>query len=164
MDAGAAVDLAALGNGAMSGGVLGVAARLLPDLIGMLRAKFERDHEYRMCKLSGEQAQAQAQQALQAAPIDQRDIETIIAASQQQKLTGVHWVDLLSATVRPVLMYWWMTIYTFHKLAAFLTLVIASHPGYSTAVLHLWSPDDVTILFSLISYFTLDRTLRRGRP
>ncbi len=66
--------------------LLGAGLRLLPEVIGLFKARGERDHEYRMTQLQLDIDKARAQQALDLAhqqgqiASDKAEMDALIAA------------------------------------------------------------------------------------
>lgn len=146
-------------GGLLSGGLF----RLLPEVLSLFKGRSERDHEYRMAELSGRQAKemADARLAIGEQRLQSADIEAIIEATKAQAQTsGIGWADALSATVRPVVTYWWLALYTAYQIS----IIIASFQagGSVTATLiDAWGPEDQAVMASIFSFWFVDRSLRK---
>lgn len=100
------------------GGLLGGAFRLAPEILKWLDRKGERGHELAMQdkalefeKLRGAQRMAEIGAAAEAA-WNVGAIEALReAVTAQGRPSGVTWIDALSASVRPVITYWFMGLY-----------------------------------------------------
>lgn len=70
------------------------------------------------------------------------------------------WVLSLSASVRPVLSYWFVFLYT---VAKFATLYLAMNEGipFAQAIRAAYTEFDGTILASIVSFYFADRSLRK---
>lgn len=109
------------------------------------------DHDAALRKLDAESADSAAEwQALQ----------TAIDAQAREAAAAGGWVAALSASVRPVLSYWFAVIYTIAKFAAF---YMALHAGveFGTAVKALYTEFDGAVFASVVSFYFADRALRR---
>lgn len=160
-------DLLSGALGTVLGSGLGFVARLAPEVIKVFTAKGDRDHEYRMAQLSGQQAQAgyDARRDDARLEVEKLDIQALIAGVQAQgRRTGSKIIDGLSASVRPVISYWWMALFTAVKVAG-ITRALAEGDSVTAAVLGCWNPEDQAILASIIAFWFLDRSIRRsGAP
>jgi hypothetical protein len=106
------------------GGGLGGAMRVVPEVMKLLQAKDERKHELAMTKV---QLEIDAQRSKGQIDVLQAQGENSDIAGQQAifleaiksqgQLTGVKWIDALNATVRPVITYWWLLLFTTYKIA-----------------------------------------------
>lgn len=156
------MDILADGISTILGTGVGFLARLAPEIIKVFTAKGDRDHEFRMAQLSGQQAQAGYDARRDDARLDleKMDIQAMIAATQAQaRRSGIKLIDALSASVRPVISYWWMALFTAVK-AASLYSALGQGNSIVVAVLGCWDGQDQTILASIISFWFLDRTMR----
>ena len=159
-----------IGTGAdvLSGGLFGGILRLAPEVLRLFTSKADRAHEYRMAQLSLEAAKATADGRLAeireagAQQIDIKGIAALEAAVRAQgRPTGVAWADAMSATVRPIVTYWWLAIYTAVK-AALITLALGTGDGWANAVVGIWTPFDSATFGGIISFWFLDRVMRKA--
>jgi hypothetical protein len=101
------------------GGLLGGAFRLAPEILKWLDRKGERSHELAMQdkalefeKLRGAQRMAEIGAGADAA-WNVGAIETLReAVAAQGQRSRVRWADALSVSVRPVITYWFMALYS----------------------------------------------------
>lgn len=147
--------------------VFGGLLRFAPEVLRMLTAKRDQDHEFRMRQLDFEQAKQLRQLDMQRsdmeaqASLDVRGIEALIeGVKAQSALTGVRWIDALSQSVRPFLTYWWMALYSAVKFAT-LTVMWGSSDGWANAFLIIWTEADMGILGGIINFWFLDRVIRK---
>lgn len=151
------------------GGLLGGAFRLAPEILKWLDRKGERGHELAMQdkalefeKLRGAQRMAEIGAAADAAwntgAIDA--LKEAVAAQGHQ--SGVRWVDALSASVRPVITYWFMGLYCAAKTAAFGAAVTAG-AGWGEAILHAWTDADQALWAGVLNFWFLGRVFDRVR-
>ena len=152
------------------GGLLGGAFRLAPEILKWLDRKGERGHELAMQdkalefeKLRGAQRMAEIGAAADAAwntgAIDA--LKEAVAA--QGRRSGVRWADALSASVRPVITYWFMALYCAAKTAAF-GAALSAGADWSTAVLHTWTEADQALWAGVLNFWFLGRVFEKVRP
>lgn len=145
--------------GTLLGGVL----RLIPEWMGMRDKDAERRHELNLLKAEGELARQNANFALKQedVKVDGKYLDALVAASQAQAVkTGITWVDALSASVRPILTYWWVGLYSLVKVA-FLSVAINSNVPWDQAIISIWSEQDWAILSSIIGFWYVSRSINK---
>ena len=151
------------------GGLLGGAFRLAPEILKWLDRKGERGHELAMQdkalefeKLRGVQRMAEIGAAADAAwntgAIDA--LKEAVAAQGHQ--SGVRWADALSASVRPVITYWFMGLYCAAKTAAFAAALTAG-AGWGEAIVHAWTEADQALWAGVLNFWFLGRVFDRVR-
>ena len=151
------------------GGLLGGAFRLAPEILKWLDRKGERGHELAMQdkalefeKLRGAQRMAEIGAAAEAAwntgAIDA--LKEAVAAQGQR--SGIGWADALSASVRPVITYWFMALYCAAKTATFAAGVGAG-AGWGDAILHVWTDADQALWAGVLNFWFLGRVFDRVR-
>ena len=129
--------------------------RLAPEVFKLINDKADKAHELQMTQLQMEvekvRAQTQmdaaaAQQALQQATAQMQAYAD--AVKGQGQMTGVRWIDGINQSVRPVLTYWWMTLFTAWKI--------------NQIELHglVWNQDDWGILSMILGFWFVDRAIR----
>lgn len=163
--------LETLGGGVL-GSVLGGVFRLVPEFLKAFDRKNERNHELsmfdRQCKLE-EQRGAQKMAEIGAQrdlAVDAGAMTAFNAAIEQQtemvKAAGRGWVASLSASVRPIVTYWvlllWSFIHCWYAYSAW-----ASGAAPDTVFQTMMSPDFAALVAGTINFWFLDRTLaKRG--
>lgn len=150
----------------LAGGAL---TRLVPEVLKFMDRRGERGHELSMFdkqlradELKGAQRlaeiSAQAESALNAG-----ELTALIEATRAQGArTGVPFVDAINALMRPLLTFWWcVALYTAALWAQYHQLTVH---GLATAeaILRLWGPEERLIANSIISFWFVDRSLRKG--
>jgi hypothetical protein len=165
------IDMFELLGGGVIGSLLGGVFRLAPEVIKFFDKKNERDHELLMfgqqCQLEtlrGQQKLAEIG-AQREATVDAGVMNAFNSAIEQQtemvKAAG-GWVASLSASVRPIVTYWILFIWSFiHIWFAWNAWVTGASPD---AVFKLMMSGDMAALVSgTLNYWFLDRTLaKRG--
>jgi len=156
-------------SGGILGGVFGGIFRLAPEVLKFFDKKNERSHELAMfehqCdleKIRGQQKLAEIGAQREAA-VDVGAMDAFNAAIQQQaemtKAAG-GWAAALSASVRPVVTYWVLLIWSFvHVWFAWNAWTAGLPP--SEVFKQLMSPDFSALLSGTINYWFLDRTLKQ---
>jgi hypothetical protein len=148
--------------------VFGGIFRMLPELLGVFKAKRDADHEFRMTELQLKIDEARAKHALDLA---HAQAEIAAAAGEmnawaeairaQSTPTGIGWIDALSSSVRPVLTYWWVII--LYSGAKLLQVIVGMQAGVALAdfVPILVTEFDRTVIGSILSFWFVDRSLRK---
>ena len=152
------------------GGFLGGAFRLAPEILKWLDRKGERGHELAMQdkalefeKLRGAQRMSEIGAAADGA-WNTGAIETLRDAVRAQgEKTGLEWADALSSSVRPVITYWFMTLYCAAKTAAF-AAALSAGADWGTAVLHAWTEADQALWAGVLNFWFLGRVFDKVRP
>lgn len=151
------------------GSLFGGLFRLAPELIKWADRKDERKHELSMFdkqldadKLKGDQALLLARTQADAS-IGAAEIQAIIEATKAQATqTGIKFVDAISALMRPVITFWWVIVLYSAALASrFAVLVQQEGATNIEAIIALWGPDEKAIVASIISFWFVDRSLRK---
>lgn len=151
------------------GTLFGGLFRMAPEILKWMDRKDERKHELSMFdkqleadRMKGDQALAQIN-AQSAATIGVAEVQAIIEATKAQAVqTGIRWVDGINALMRPLITFWWVVVlYTAALVAQYLFLI----DGGSTmaqAILKLWGVEEKALVASIISFWFVDRSLRKG--
>jgi hypothetical protein len=159
-----------LGGGVL-GSLLGGVFRLAPEVLKWLDKKNERHHELQMfdrqCQLEAQRGAQKLQEigAQREAAIDAGVMDAFNAAIQQQtemvKAAG-GWVASLSASVRPVVTYWILAVWSFVHIWFAWQAHLMGMPA--TEVFRLaMSADFAALVSGTLNYWFLDRTLaKRG--
>jgi len=158
-------------GGGLLGGIFGGIFRLAPEVLKWLDKKNERQHELamfdRQCELEAQRgAQKLAEIGAQReAAIDVGVMDAFQAAINQQaemvKAAG-GWAAKLSASVRPVVTYWILLLWSSAH-AVFMWNAWTSGIPAVEVFRQIMSPDFAALLSGTINYWFLDRTLaKRG--
>ena len=151
------------------GTIVGGLLRLLPEGLKFWQSKKDSDHEYRMAQLNFDSLKFQAEKSIDLKRLDGEiqmstgELQAIIEGNKVQGTqVGIKWVDALNQSVRPVLTYYYATMYAMVKLAVYCTY-LTDGIDWKQSMIMLWSPDDMAVWASIVSFFFLDRTLRKSR-
>ena len=158
-------------SGGILGSVFGGLFRMAPEVLKFFDKKNERQHELamfaRQCELEtlrGQQKLAEIGAQREAA-VDVGVMDAFQAAIEQQatmvKAAG-GWAASLSASVRPVVTYWVLFVWSFiHVWFAWNAWVTGAPPVEVFKI--MMSPDFSALLAGTINFWFLDRTLaKRG--
>ena len=150
--------------GMLGGGVF----RLIPFVVDFFKQKNDQAHELAMTQL---QLQIDAAKAVQA--IDLAHAQAGIALNQgemeawgkaidgQSKLTGIAWLDGLSASVRPMLTYYWCVGLYGSSKVILVTVAYQSGAALSAYVPILITEFDRSVIGSMLGFWFVDRALRK---
>lgn len=157
-----------LGGGVL-GSLLGGLFRLAPEVLKFMDKKNERQHELQMfeqqCQLEAQRGAQKLQEigAQHAMTIDAGVMTALDSAIKQQAemVKGAsQWVANLSATVRPVVTYWVLGIWSFaHVWFAWNAWLAGASPG--DVFRTMMSADFAALVAGTLNYWFLDRTLQK---
>lgn len=158
-------------GGGILGSFLGGFFRLAPEIVKYFDRKDERNHElhmfHRQCELEKARGEIKLAEinAQRDATIDAGVIQAVQSAVEQQsEMTKVAggWVASLSASVRPVVTYWVLLLWSFiHAWYAFSAWKVGA-PASEVFRL-MMSADFAALVSGTLNYWFLDRTLsKRG--
>ena len=159
-------------GGGILGSLIGGAFRLAPEVLKWLDKKNERAHELamfdRQCELEAQRGAQKLQEigAQRDMAVDMGVMDAFKAAIDQQadmvKAAGKGWVASLSASVRPVVTYWVLFLWSFiHAWFAFTAYAAGATP--SEVFKTMMTADFAALVAGTINYWFMDRTLaKRG--
>lgn len=138
--------------------LIGFVSSLIPDAMKLLRDQADRRHELTILQLQLEQ-----QKQGQSARIE--EIRTQADGAQAQALyktyrTGIHWVDALNGTVRPVLAYAFFALYALVKAWQFMLLPAVPLPWHLEM---LWNEEDRAIFAGIMAFYFGQRAMSKVR-
>ena len=159
--------------------VVGGIGRLLPEVLGYFKQGQENAHELalvdkqvELAKVQGEQKRAeiaaqgdQDRQTLgaqtEANTVGAWDNALIEAIKTATAPTGNKMIDALSASVRPILTYWWcLLLYTAHKVVL-LFVAWQGHAALGDFAPLVLTEFDRAVVGSIIGFWFADRALRK---
>ncbi|MFZ9066243.1 MAG: hypothetical protein ACO23R_02605 [bacterium] len=150
------------------GGLMGGVFRIVPEFLKLFDRKNERAHELAMlnaemefAKLRGQIVEKQTQAVMTAAELsamEQAFIEQGKTAAKAGKF-----VSAVSALVRPIVTYWFVTLYSLVKSATF-SIAMAQGGRWQDVVLSIWSDDDMGILTLILTFWFVGRVWERQKP
>lgn len=148
-------------------GVFGGALRLAPEILKILDRKYEREHELSLLKQEQEFAKTQAEAQLRTGEQNLviKELDAVTSAIEEQGATAraAGWfIAAVSALVRPAVTYMFLTAYFLVKLALY-SMAIDQGGTWDQVILQLWTKDDVSILFMIISFWFVGRVYERNQ-
>jgi hypothetical protein len=151
------------------GGLMGGAFRLTPEILKWIDRKGERVHELAIREKTLElerirsAARANDQKIEADASKHASTINTLeTAVSTQGRATGVKWADALSSSVRPVITYWFMTLYCAAKAAVFVS-VFQNGGEWAVAVKQSWTDADQALWAGVLNFWFLGRVFDKPK-
>ena len=158
-------------SGGLLGSIFGGVFRLAPEVLKWLNKKSEMAHELNMFKFQCDLEAQRGQQKLaeigaqREAAIDVGVMSAFQSAIGQQatmvKAAG-GWVASLSASVRPVVTYWVLFVWSFIHVWFAYNAWLSGAPA-TEVFKTMMTPDFSALLSGTINYWFLDRTLsKRG--
>ncbi len=151
------------------GTIFGGVFRMAPEILKWLDRKDERAHELSMFdkQLEADKQRGQIDidkiNAQADANIGAAEVQAIIEATKAQAVqTGIKWVDAINSLMRPTITFWWVIVLYTAALVAQYVAILDGGTNYLQAILKLWGPDEKAIVASIISFWFVDRSLRKG--
>lgn len=157
-------------GGGVLGSLLGGLFRLAPELFKLLDKRDERRHELMMFEQQVDLEKKRGQMRLEEIgaerdlSVDTGVVAAFDSAIRQQadmvKAAGRGWVASLSASVRPVVTYWVLAVWTFiHLWFAWQSHAQGAAPD--VVFKSMMSADFAALVAGTINYWFLDRTLKQ---
>lgn len=151
------------------GTLFGGLFRLAPEIMKLWDRKNERAHEALMFDKQVEQDRLRASaeidriHAQSAGAVELAELQGLIAATEAQgKPSGNTFADAINTLMRPLITFWWVIVlYTLSMAAQFYILYIAGN-SVPEAYLKIWGPEEKAIVASIISFWFMDRSIRKG--
>jgi hypothetical protein len=158
-------------SGGLLGSIFGGIFRMAPEILKYFDKANERKHELNMFKFQCDLEAQRGQQKLaeigaqREAAIDVGVMDAFQSAIEQQatmvKAAG-GWVASLSASVRPMITYWILFVWSFIHVWFAWNAWLAGAPA-TEVFKTMMTPDFSALLSGTINYWFLDRTLsKRG--
>lgn len=156
-------------GGGILGSLLGGMFRIVPEVLKFLDRKNERQHELKMFeqqvsleKQRGDQKLAEIG-AQHGMAVDSGILDAFKGAIDQQarmvETAGRGWVASLSASVRPVVTYWILGLWSFvHIWFAWSAWLAGASPR--EVFVTVMSADFAALVAGTLNYWFLDRTLK----
>lgn len=150
---------------ALAGGAL----RVVPELFNFFNRRGERKHELALGQQQMELLKLQSSTHLSEIAATSEAAQTAAALAAltesikaQAAPTGVKWVDAMSALVRPV---WTFLILLSWETVKVVNTGVALYRGmeWTSAQALLWNADDTSMLSTLMTFWFLDRVIRKAK-
>ena len=137
------------------GSLLGFGTSIFPSILEFFQDSKEKKHELAamemQLKLMDKQTELNIKETrvngeMEAMALELKaELASVKAAHQPQQMIGIGWVDALRGSVRPIITYWFMALYTYSKW----TLYMAQEP--------VWSEYDLALFSTILSFWFGDR-------
>lgn len=151
------------------GSLLGGIFRLVPEMFKFFDRKDERKHELAMLDKNLEADRLKAEHGEKLAQIESdralgvAELSGLIEATKAQAIkTGIGFVDAINSLMRPMITFWWVILLNGAALAAQFIVLMNGGEQWFGALLKLWGPDEKAIVASIVSFWFIDRALRKG--
>ena len=149
------------------GSLLGGVFRIVPEVMKLWDAKNERAHELAMLGKEMEFAQLKGEISMleQETVLMGKELDAMTEALKEQGETAraSGWfISAISAAVRPLVTYWFVTLYSIVKLASILMAVDAG-AEWKEVLVSSWSEDDMALLMMVLTFWFVGRVWDRTR-
>lgn len=149
------------------GSLLGGVFRIVPEVMKLWDAKNEREHELKMLGKEMEFAQIKGE-------ISMREQETVLMGKELDAMTEAlreqgetarasgQFISAISAAVRPLITYWFVTLYSIVKLASIL-MAIDAGAEWKEVLVSSWTTDDMALLMMILTFWFVGRVWDRTK-
>jgi hypothetical protein len=149
------------------GSLLGGVFRIVPEVMKLWDAKNEREHELAMLGKEMEFAQIKGEISMreQETTLMGKELDAMTEALKEQGETARasgQFISAISAAVRPLVTYWFVTLYSIVKLASILMAVDAG-AEWKEVLVSSWSEDDMALLMMVLTFWFVGRVWDRTR-
>jgi hypothetical protein len=149
------------------GSLLGGVFRIVPEVMKLWDAKNEREHELKMLGKEMEFAQVKGEIAMreQETVLMGKELDAMTEALKEQGETARasgQFISAISAAVRPLVTYWFVTLYSIVKLASILMAVDAG-AEWKEVLVSSWSEDDMALLMMVLTFWFVGRVWDRTK-
>lgn len=148
------------------GGVFGGLLRLAPEFFKLFDRANERKHELAMLNAEMEFAKVRGEIAMRQteANMTMAEMDTMAEAFKEQAATAAaagKVIAGISALVRPGITYAFTAAYFLVKYAMF-ELAMLQSGDWKEVLISIWTKDDMTVLFMIISFWFVGRVYDRA--
>lgn len=149
------------------GSLLGGVFRIVPEVMKLWDAKNEREHELKMLGKEMEFAQIKGEISMreQETVLMGRELDAMSVALKEQGETAraSGWfISAISAAVRPLITYWFVTLYSIVKLASIL-MAIDAGAEWKEVLVSSWTADDMALLMMILTFWFVGRVWDRTK-
>lgn len=138
--------------------IIGFLSSSLPSLLNYFQDKTDKAHELEILKLQIQAQQVSANNQLEAIKA-LSEANEMIALHNSEKPTGT-WVDILNASVRPIIAYLFFLSYVVTRIFLYFHLE-ASGASFDLMVQTLWDDQDMSILAGILSFYYGSRVFEK---
>jgi hypothetical protein len=149
------------------GSLLGGVFRIVPEVMKLWDAKNERSHELAMLGKEMEFAQIKGEIAMreQETTLMGKELDAMTEALKEQGETARasgQFISAISAAVRPLVTYWFVTLYSIVKLASIL-MAIDAGAEWKEVLVSSWTEDDMALLMMVLTFWFVGRVWDRTK-
>jgi hypothetical protein len=149
----------------VASGGLGGLLRLAPEIMKGFDRKHERAHELAMMQIEIQIVEKRLEHEMRKvdAAMTMAEMDAISQAVKEQGQTARaagKFVAAISALVRPLITYWYVFLYSAVKIVA-MWMAVESGANWKEVLVNSWTTEDMAILFMIISFWFVGRTLDR---
>lgn len=149
------------------GSLLGGVFRIVPEVMKLLDAKNEREHELKMldremefAKVKGEISMREQENVLMGSELTAMT-EAIKEQGQTARAAG-KFVAAFSALIRPGVTTWFVVLYSIVKIATMLAAFDAD-ANWKEVLINSWTADDMALLMMILTFWFTGRVWDRDR-
>lgn len=151
----------------VASGGLGGLLRLAPEIIKGFDRKNERQHELAMMEVEIRIAEKRMEHEMRRvdAAMTISELDAISAAVKEQGQTARaagKFVAAVSALVRPIVTYWFVTMYSLVKVVG-MTMAVQAGGDWKEVLVSSWTADDMAMLVMILSFWFVGRVYDRQR-
>lgn len=150
---------------ALASSLVGGVLRIVPEALKLFDRKNERAHELAMLSTEMEFAKMRAEGEMRQADanLTGKEIDAMAQALKEQGQTAraAGWfVAALSALVRPLVTYWFVTMYSAVKITG-MTMAVAAGADWKEVLVQSWTDEDMAMLWMLLTFWFVGRVWER---
>jgi hypothetical protein len=146
------------------GSLLGFSTSIFPSILEYFQdkkdKKYELDSIELQMKLMDKQSECSTQELKLKEDIRRMELElevekeSVIGAHKSQPVIGIKFIDGLRGSVRPIITYWFMGLYTFSKVSLMLSI---NESNWLLLSQKLFSDEDIAMLATILAFWFGDR-------
>lgn len=149
--------------GGLGGGLL----RLAPELLKFFDRKNERSHELLMANVEVTIAEKKLEASMHQvnAGVDLAALDAMgeaLRGQAEMAKAGGQWVSAISALVRPVTTYWFLGLYSLHKLAL-MSLARDQSGNWREVFITTWGEQDWGIFSMILAFWFIGRSIEKQK-
>ena len=139
--------------------VVGFITSIIPEFVKLMKEKHENNHKLKMIEKHIAYSRISKEHRLDELFIRSDLQESILLSRHGLHKTGIGWIDVLNATVRPLMTYCFFGLYVYFKLLQY------QHLSSTMSIVEymeiVWSIDDQAIFASITSFYFGQRTFSK---
>lgn len=149
--------------GPLVGGVFGLGASVAPDVISLIKDAYAHryDMELKMLELEAADKNYQFQLQQQDTSASLAELQALLA--QDATLKGNWFVEILRASVRPVVTYLFLGMFLLVKTTTLFYMVGFDHTPVVAAIPLLWDSETMSLFAAVLSFWFGSRALQAYR-